>query len=110
VAGSLAADQPTRGDWSGLPRYAGQGATAGNISAAAAGGALLSSSQIQQVQQVQSLAQNLTNQWYQMLVSQGYNVNDPVVQAQVQAAVNRSLQQQGINVPLFQQWQSQMAA
>jgi hypothetical protein len=62
------------------------------------------------VQQIQAMQQNLTNQWYQMPITQGYDINNPALQAQVQANVNQTLSGQGVNVALFQQWQQQMAA
>jgi hypothetical protein len=116
VAGNINELPPRGGFEGGPPPSRGQQLDlSGATSAAALGTAApltLSSSQQQQVQQVQALQQSLTNQFYQQLLNQGINVNDPTIQAQVQAQVLAQMQQQGINVSLYQQWlgQAPMAA
>jgi hypothetical protein len=114
VAGNIN-EVPSRGGFEGgpPPSRGQQLDLSGATSAAALGTAApltLSSSQQQQVQQVQALQQSLTNQWYQQLLSEGINVNDPTIRAQVQGQVLAQMQQQGINVSLYQQWLGQMAA
>jgi hypothetical protein len=114
VAGNINEVPPRGGFEGGSPPSRGQQLDlSGATSAAALGTAApltLSSSQQQQVPQVQALQQSLTNQWYQQLLSEGINVNDPTIRAQVQGQVLAQMQQQGINVSLYQQWLGQMAA